>query len=115
MHTVERSLVEHYRGRPFVVLGVSCDADRQTMLQGQTRDNATWRSIHDATSTNMERWQIQRTPTLILIDARGTIRYRSLELPTRKSLEQQIDLLLDEVPAPDKQDAGCRAPTLPLG
>ena len=114
MHTVERSLVEHFRGRPFVIVGVNCDAERQTMLQGQARDHATWRSIHDdAASSNMERWHIERTPTVILIDTRGRIRYRSLDMPNENFLEEQIDLLLQDTPTTSKQNAGLHVAAVP--
>lgn len=102
MHTIERSLEEHFRGRSFVILGVNCDADLQTQRKGQQRDQTNWRSIHDGNGVNMERWQVNRTPTLILVDARGMIRYRSLSLPSQKDLEQQIEKLLEEVPTGEK-------------
>src|SRR5579884_2693742 len=76
MYPHERSLVKQYEGRPFVILGVNSDADRETVKKVVARENLTWRSFWDGGSTDgpiARRWNVSGWPTLYLIDHRGVI------------------------------------------
>jgi hypothetical protein len=99
MHTYERSLVQKFDGRPFVVVGVNADPDLETLRQSQESDHMTWRSWWDKRGGPIAYlWGIQGFPTVFLIDQRGVVRFKSLGPPRREELEHQIALLLYDKP-----------------
>jgi hypothetical protein len=76
MYPHERSLVEKFQGRPFVILGVNSDASRELVKQVSEKEKLTWRSFWDGGSTDgpiARRWNVTGWPTLCLIDHAGTI------------------------------------------
>ena len=76
MYPHERSLVEKYQDRPFVILGVNSDASRELVKAVSEKEKLTWRSFWDGGSTDgpiARRWNVTGWPTLYLIDHTGTI------------------------------------------
>ena len=76
MYPHERSLVEKFQGRPFVILGVNSDASRELVKQVSEKEKLTWRSFWDGGSTDgpiARQWNVNGWPTLYLIDHRGVI------------------------------------------
>jgi hypothetical protein len=76
MYPHERSLVEKFQGRPFVILGVNSDADRAQLKETVVREKLTWRSFWDGGSTDgpiARRWNVHGWPTVYLIDHDGQI------------------------------------------
>jgi hypothetical protein len=76
MYPHERSLVEKFKDRPFVILGVNSDASRDLVKQVVEKQKLTKRSFWDGGSTDgpiANRWNIPGWPTLYLIDHAGTI------------------------------------------
>ncbi len=97
MHTCERSLVEQYQGRPFVVLGVNGDQDRRMLQLVRDEEKPSWRSVWDGPGgPNGQRWGVECYPTLFLLDQHGVIRFKSVGAPSRQVLEQWINTLLKE-------------------
>ncbi len=47
----ERSLVKRLEGKPFALLGVNSDADREKLKETMKQQNITWRSWWDGGST----------------------------------------------------------------
>jgi hypothetical protein len=65
-------------GRPFVLLGVNTDEDRQTIQSVIAKQQLTWRSWWDGGSTEgpiVTQWQIANWPTVYVIDHKGVIRH----------------------------------------
>jgi len=65
-------------GRPFVLLGVNTDEDRQEIKSVIAKQNLNWRSWWDGGSTEgpiVKQWQIGTWPTLYVIDDKGLVRY----------------------------------------
>jgi hypothetical protein len=65
-------------GRPFVLLGVNTDEDRQVIKSVIAKQQLTWRSWWDGGSTDgpiATRWQVSNWPTLYVIDHKGVIRH----------------------------------------
>src|SRR4051812_38415306 len=92
MYPHERSLVEKYQDRPFVILGVNSDASRELVKSVSEKEKLTWRSFWDGGSTDgpiANRWNVQGWPTLYLIDHNGTI--------VRQSGPQDDDLIEQKV------------------
>src|SRR5262249_21297299 len=75
----ERSLVQRLEGKPFVIVGVNSDADREAAQKVCAEKGMSWRSFWDGGSTSgpvASRWNVQSWPTLYLLDGKGVIRYR---------------------------------------
>jgi len=98
MYPHERSLVEKLSGKPFVLLGINSDKDRDALKQTLVDEDITWRSWWDQTVKGPihTKWQIELRPAIHLIDAEGVIRYKEID-PTQ--VDQAIDELLAELAA----------------
>jgi hypothetical protein len=93
MYPHERSLVKRLDGKPFVLLGVNSDEDKDKLREAMAKENITWRSWWDGGNTSgpiATRWNVQGWPTLYLIDAKGVIRHVN---PDRR--EAELDKLID--------------------
>jgi hypothetical protein len=81
MYPDERSLVKKYDGRPFVILGVNSDKDRDKLKEIVKKEAITWHSWWDGGSLTgpiQTKWNVHFWPTVYLIDHRGIIRARYL-------------------------------------
>jgi hypothetical protein len=102
MYPHERSLVSKLAGKPFVLLGVNSDSDREALKQVLVKENITWRSFWNGGSTKgpiSRDWKIEGWPTLFLIDHKGVIRQKYLGSPGDGALDQAIEGLLKEAGA----------------
>jgi thiol-disulfide isomerase/thioredoxin len=100
MYAHERSLVKRLEGKPFVLLGVNSDKDRDELKKVLVKEEITWRSFWNGGGTSgpiSRRWVVSGWPTLILIDAKGVIRHKYLGSPGEKTLDEEIDKLIAEV------------------
>jgi hypothetical protein len=91
----ERSLVERYRDRPFVLLGVNSDPDREHVKHAVLREQINWRSWW-AGSVDGEiprRYLVGRWPTMYLLDSRGKVRHSQIEA---SALDDAIEKLVRE-------------------
>jgi hypothetical protein len=101
MHNRERSLVQRYRDKPFVIIGVGVDRDYET-FQETVRDYIQREqplpgvSIYDRNRRTVPNWSVQGTPTLFLVDAEGVVRDRQEGTTRVEYLEKAIDGLLPE-------------------
>ena len=83
----ERSLVERMQGRPFVLLGVNGDGDKDQLRELMKKEGITWRSWWDGGgSANTpgpiaRQFNVHAWPTLYLLDHRGIIRHKFLGTP----------------------------------
>ena len=76
MHDHGRSLVKKLEGKPFVIIGVNCDPDREKAKMLSAKKGPPWRSFWDGDSINgpiQNQWNIQAYPTMYLIDHKGVI------------------------------------------
>jgi hypothetical protein len=93
----ERSLVERYQNRPFVVLGVNLDVDPSVQRRCEERDQLNWRSWHDGPGSPIATaWQVAMLPTVYLIDHKGMIRFRSAGAPDEGELDRKVEMLVKE-------------------
>lgn len=81
MYPHERSLVKEYAGRPFALLGVNSDKDRE-MTQGVIKEKElNWRSFWNGGSTSgpiSSAWNVRSWPTIYLIDHEGVIQKKNV-------------------------------------
>ncbi len=73
----EQDLVKQHAGRPFVILGVNSDKDRDATRKACLEKGITWRSWWDGGDTQgpvQTAYNVSQWPTLYLIDHQGIIR-----------------------------------------
>ena len=95
----EKALLKSYAGRPFVVLGVNADPDREMLQKTQQEAHLPWRSWWDRPKGPIAwDWNVQAYPTVYLIDHRGRIRHRSEGVPPSElaALREKIEQLVQE-------------------
>jgi len=92
----ERSLVKKLEGRPFALIGVNTDSDREMVKTRSEKDQVTWRSFYDKTGGGhiCRAWSINSFPSIFLIDHKGVIRYT--DLYDNNQIEQAVEKLLAE-------------------
>lgn len=92
----EREIVKRLEGKPFVIVGVNGDDNRQAARAAAADLGMTWRSFQDkngAQTISLD-WHVWGWPTLYLIDEKGIIRKRWGD--TRlEELNRAIDQLVD--------------------
>ena len=96
MYPHERSLVQRLQGKPFAIVGVNSDSDRDHIKQRLTEENITWRSFwNNGTNGPIAlKWNVFSWPTTYVIDAKGVIRFKSVR---GRSLDDAVDGLLKEM------------------
>ncbi len=95
MYPQERELVSRLKGRPFAMLSVNTDPERETLRKSIREGEITWRCWWDGGRAGLisSRWNILSFPTIFVIDAKGIIRDVG---PSGKDINQTVDRLLDE-------------------
>jgi len=101
MYPHERSLVKRLEGRPFAIVGVNSDKDREALRDVLSKERITWRSFWNGPEGTRgpisKAWGVQGWPTLVLIDAKGVIRKRWLGAPDGEVLDAALETCLAEV------------------
>jgi peroxiredoxin len=98
MYSHERSLVQRYQGRPFVLLGVNTDQDVETLKRVQEEQHITWRSWFDGPAGGpiTRAWGVTGMPSIFLIDAKGMVRFAHEGAPEAEELNGEIETLVKE-------------------
>ena len=80
MYPHERSLVNRMKDRPFALLGINSDINRERIRKVCEDKKLTWRSWWDRTTGGeiAQRWNISGWPTVYIIDHKGIIRAKSV-------------------------------------
>ena len=93
----ERSLVEQLSDKPFVLIGVNGDDDREEAAASAKKRNVNWRSFWNGENGAMGpiaiKWSVYYWPTTYLIDAEGIIRYKNVR---GAELDEAITKLMAE-------------------
>ena len=103
MYPHERSLVKRLSDKPFVLLGINSDEDREEIQNTIKDESITWRSWWDNGSPEgpiQTQWQVTQRPAIYLLDAKGVIRFKNIEA---ENLDAAIDSLLEEPARGDKR------------
>jgi thiol-disulfide isomerase/thioredoxin len=94
--SLERSVTDTMRGRPFVLLGVNCDGDMVKLKEQMKSEHITTRSWCDGGgSANTpgpiaRRFNVHSWPSLYLFDAHGFIRHKFSGRPSNQRLSSAI-------------------------
>jgi thiol-disulfide isomerase/thioredoxin len=88
----ERDLVRRLSGKPFVLLGVNGDDDREKAQQAMRREGMTWRSWWDGGTEGptAHRWNVRAWPAIYVIDRQGIIRRKWNGSPGAEPLEKAV-------------------------
>ena len=101
MYPHERSLVKKLSGKPFVLLGINSDRDREALKTILKKERITWRSWWDMNIDGPihSTYQVLERPAIFLLDRKGTIRYKNVQ---PEELDAAIDALMAEVARDEK-------------
>ena len=101
MYPEERALVEQLKGRPFALLSVNTDRDRETLRRSISQGEITWRCWWESGVEGpiCSRWLIEGFPQVYLLDHKGVI--RSHEFPDKAASNRAIEELLQACEAED--------------
>jgi hypothetical protein len=108
MYPHERSLVKKMKDKPFVLLGVNSDGDKDKLKKRMAEEQITWRSWWDGGDTNgpiANQFNVHGWPTLYVVDHRGIIRHKWVGFPGEEQFDSAIDKLV-ELAAKDKGGGG---------
>jgi hypothetical protein len=108
MYPHERSLVKKMQSKPFVLLGVNSDKNKDDLKKVMEKEQITWRSWWDGGSTNgpiAKQFQIKGWPTLYAIDHKGIVRHKWLGSPGDKVLDEALEKLVKEAEADAKKSS----------
>ncbi len=94
----ERSLVKEMESKPFALVGVNSDPDKEVLKKAMEKDQITWRSFWDRTTGGpiASTWNIHGWPTLYVIDHKGVIRHKWLGSPGDKVLDEALAKLVKD-------------------
>ena len=99
MYPHERSLVKRLEGKPFALIGVNSDADREELKQVLQQERITWRSFWNGGGIRgpiSTQWKVTAWTSIWVIDAKGVIRYRNVR---GEPMDRAVDALLKEMGA----------------
>ena len=103
MYPHERSLVKRLENRPFALIGVNSDVDKDKLKVALKAESITWRSFWNGPRGTQgpiaEAWHVRGWPTIYVLDGAGVIRYRDVR---GDDMDRAVDQLLKEQQAGKK-------------
>ena len=96
MYPHERSLVKRLADKPFALVGINSDDDRDELKKTLEKESITWPSWFDGGTSGpiAKKWNVSGWPTLYVLDHRGVIRFKGHL--SEKALDEAVDGLLEE-------------------
>ena len=85
--------------KPFALIGINTNGyDVKKLKEVMEKENLPWRSFADAEPARgiFNKWNLQGTPTLYMLDHRGVIRHRWLGGPGDAVIDAAIAKLVKE-------------------
>jgi hypothetical protein len=100
MYPHERSLVKRLEGKPFALLGVNSDVDKDALKEVLKKEEITWRSWWNGPEGTRgplsKKWNVHGWPTIYVVDAKGVIRFKNVR---GEKMDEAVDKLLKEIGA----------------
>jgi thiol-disulfide isomerase/thioredoxin len=91
----ERELVKRCAGRPFALVSISVDAEKETLAKFLQKEAMPWIHWHNGDEGGViTALAIESYPTIYVLDSQGVIRFKDVR---GKALDRAIDTLLKEV------------------
>ena len=97
MYPHERSLVKRLENKPFALIGVNSDKDREALKAVIEKEKISWRSFWNGGSTRgpiSMAWNVRGWPTIYVLDHKGVIRYKNVR---GAAMDEAVDALLEEM------------------
>ena len=98
MYPHERSLVKQLADKPFALIGVNSDRDREKLKEVMQQKDITWRSFWNGPEGTggpiSTKWNVRSWPTIYVIDTKGKIRFKNVR---GAAMDKAITELLGEV------------------
>ena len=97
MYPHERSLVKRLEGKPFALVGINSDRDKQKLSERMKEENITWPSWWNGGSTQgpiSTAWNVHGWPTIYVLDDKGIIRYKDVR---GEAMDKAVNTLLKEM------------------
>jgi|TARA_B100000700_G_scaffold325555_1_gene434652 thiol-disulfide isomerase/thioredoxin len=94
-----RALVKQFDDRPFELLGVNSDSDRNYARKVVQTQQISWRSFWNGGSRFGDissEWAVEKWPVLYVIDAKGVVRMRSAGGHNKEEIYELIKKLVEE-------------------
>jgi hypothetical protein len=103
----ERSLVKRLANRPFALLGVSCDEDRDALRRMIESEHLTWCNWVDSSESPVSsEWHVEYLPSIYIIDSKGIIRFTPDDFSSMEGLDrmaEQVDQAVNDLLAEVEQ------------
>jgi len=92
----ERSLVKRLEGKPFALIGINTDQNRDMVKERSKKDQVTWRSFYDKTTSGpiCREWKVRSFPTIYVLDHTGKVRFTNVR---GQAMDKAVDQLLAEM------------------
>jgi hypothetical protein len=100
MYPHERSLVKRLADKPFALLGINSDKDREELKKTMEKEQITWRSWWNGGTPDgpiSRKWNVRAWPTTYVLDAEGVIRYKAVR---GEAMDKAVDALLKKLEGP---------------
>src|SRR5262245_45010829 len=95
----ERDIVKKFKDKPFALISVSADDDKETVQAFIKKEPMPWVHWWAGDSGIVKDWNVRFFPTIYVIDAKGVIRYKNLR---DNDLEEAVSVLVAEATAKKK-------------
>src|SRR5262245_60899168 len=94
----ERSLVKKLEGKPFALIGINTDSNKNDVKKKSKEMQVTWRSFFDGSTSGKicKAWRVTGFPTICIVDHKGVVRYKNLR---GEAMEEAVEKLLKELEA----------------
>lgn len=93
----ENELVERLKDKPFALVSISADEQKETLTKFLEKTKMPWTHWHNGNKGGvLDAWNIRYFPTIYVIDGKGVIRYKGVR---GKAMDEAVDTLLKEMDA----------------
>lgn len=93
----ERDMVKKLEGKPFQLISVSADDEKDTLKEFLTKTSMPWMHWWDGPDSEvLKKYRVKAFPTLYLIDDKGVIRKKFIGAPEPEVLDKAIDDLVKQ-------------------
>jgi peroxiredoxin len=100
----DKKLVERMKGKPFALIGVNGDGDKEKAKEAAKKNEMTWTSFWDAAERPegqiSKAWNIAAWPTIYVLDADGVIRY--VGHGASPKLDKLVDVMVEKLEKNDR-------------
>jgi hypothetical protein len=94
----EKALVQRMKDRPFALIGINSDGEREAVKKRLEKNGITWRSAIDGSTNGPidSEWNVDHWPTTYVLDEEGVIHAADLR---GKSLDEKVEELVKKLEA----------------